>query len=416
MTEEGSLEEKIRKNLDTEFGSNIYKKDFTLGIRIPFGQVTQIRETDIPSLKEAVERIGLDRIKNECVTTLLVASQDSAEFETKTLVRAIENKTVEPIHGAVISSRTEKVQKINEKIRRLIDENLMESSKTVGGRKGGAKIEESYKLGGRGRVVGHRKAREDVNYGDVAVVPTIKNAVRRGSFRDSGWKSTVKIKKEHLREKIYRSRTKLHQLMIIDTSYLPDEMRKIKTVEEIAKTVLTASYEKRSQVALISSSGDEAELELPFTTEVSKGEDILDKLDYGGLSPIPSALKKGLILLKRARGSRTDVISIMMLITRGKANVPLFPGGYVRRELIKLCRMIRESPVKLIIVNVGGEKSNLLKEMAHTSQGRYYKPPILGEETEEARDILQSMKTEEDEDQDEEEDEDLIGERKRGEK
>jgi len=399
MKEEESLEDRIRKRLDTEFGTNIYKKDFTLGIRIPFGQVTEIRESDIPSLKRAVEEIGIDKIKEDTVTTLLVSNQDSVEFETEVLIRAIENKTVEPLHGAVVSSGKQKIQKIDEKIRRLLDESSLQSSKTVsGGGTGGAKIEESYKLGGRGRVVGDTKAREDVNFGDVAVVPTIRNAVRQGSFRGPGRSGGVNIKRSHLREKIYRSRTKLQQLMIIDTSYLPDEMRKIRTVEEIAKTVLTVSYEKRSQVSIISSSGDEAKLELPFTTEVSKGEEVLDEFKYGGLSPLPSALKKGLILLKRARGSRTDVISIMMLITRGKANVPLFPGGYVRRELLELSKMIRASPIQMIIVNVGGEESTLLKEMAHTSRARYYESPILGEKVEDARDILRSMRTEEKED------------------
>ncbi len=399
MKENGSLEERVRKSLDKEFGAKIYKKDFTLGIRIPFAQVPEIRESDISSLKESVEEIGVDEIKDDTVTTLLVANQNSVEFETEVLIRAIEKKTIEPIHGAVVSSGKQKVQKINEKIRRLLDESSVKSSKAVsGGGAGGAKIEETYKLSGRGRVVGNRKAREDVNFGDVAVVPSIRNAIRQSSFRGPGRSGGVKIKKEHLREKVYRSRTKVQQLMVIDTSYLPDEMRKIRTVEEIAKTVLTVSYEKRSQVGIISSSGDEAELELPFTTEVSKGEEVLNKFNYGGLSPLPSALKKGLILLERARGSRADVISIMMLITRGKANVPLFPGGYVRRELIELCKMIRESPVEMIIVNVGGEESDMLKEMAHNSRARYYESPILGEEVEDARNILESMKSEEKED------------------
>ncbi|MBS3817014.1 MAG: VWA domain-containing protein [Candidatus Thermoplasmatota archaeon] len=399
MAGEDSLQERIRKRLDKEFGANIYKKDFTLGIRIPFEKVTELRETDISTLKETVEDLGLEDIKKNTVTTLLVADQDSAEFETEILIRSIESKTVDPIHEAVVSTGTQKIQRIDEKVRDLINESLDRSSTGVSGGGGsGAKIEESYKLGGRGRVVGNTKAREDVDFGDIAVVPTIRNAVRKGSFRNTGGSRGANIKREHLRENIYRSRTKLYQLMIVDNSYLPDETRKIRTVEEVAKTVLTVSYEKRSQVGMISSSGDEAKLELPFTTEVSKGEEVLNGLDYGGLSPLPSALKKGLVLLERARGSRTDVISIMMIITRGKANVPLFPGGYVRRELTELSKMIRESPVRMIIVNVGGEESNMLKEMAYTAQARYYEPPVLGENVEDARDVLQSIGSDEKED------------------
>jgi len=389
-----TLEEKIRRRLDREFGAKVYTKDFTLGIRIPFARVSEVRGSDLPRFKEAVNDLGFERVKNNTVTTLLVSNKDSVEFETETLFRAIENNTVEPIHKAVVTSGKRKIQRIDEKIRDLINESTMKASSTVtGGGTGGAKIEESYKLGGRGRVVGYTKAREDVDFGDVAVVPTIREAVSKGSFKETLGGRKVNVKRDHLKENIYRARTKLYQLLVIDTSYLSDETRKIRTVEEIAKTVLTVSYEKRSHVGIISSLGDEATLELGFTTEVSKGDEVLSRLQYGGLSPLPSALKMGLTMLERARGSRTDVILIMMVITRGKANVPLFPGGYVRRELMDLCKMIRQSMINTIIVNVGGEDSNtLLKEMAYRTHARYYEPPLLGEKIEDAREVLDSIK------------------------
>lgn len=388
-----SLDVKIRKRLDREFGAKIYKKDFTLGIRLPLEKVSQIRGPDVPSLKEIVKELGVDRVKNDTVTTLLVANQDSVEFETEMLIKAVENNSVEPIHKAVVSTGKRKIQRIDEKIRDLLRESTLKASAGVStSGSGGAKLEESYKLGGRGRVVGYTKAREGVNFSDVAVVPTIREAVAKGSFQSGFGDKKVKVKREHLRENIYRSRTKLYQLLIIDTSYLPDETRKIRTVEEIARTVFTFSYEKRSQIGMISSSGDEAELELPFTTEVSKGEEVLQNLEYGGLSPLPSALKKGLTLLERARGSRTDVVLTMMIITRGKANVPLFPGGYVRRELMDLCEMMKQSMINTIVVNVGGEESDtLLKEMAYNTRARYYEPPLLGEKIDDAREVLDSI-------------------------
>ncbi len=395
-----TLEEKIRKRLDKEFGSKIYKKDFTLGIRIPFNKVSEIRDTDIPSLKETVLDIGFERIRNYTVTTLLVSNKESVEFETETLLRAIENDTIEPIHTALVTSGKRKIQRIDERIRKLISESTMKASSTVTTTgSGGAKLEETYKLGGRGRVVGYTKAREDVSFGDVAVVPTIREAVSQGSFHDSFGSKKINVKRDHLQENIYRSRTKLYQLLVVDTTYLPDETRKIRTLEQICRTVLTVSYEKRSHVGILSFSGDEAELKLPFTTEVSEGEEILKDLDYGGLSPLPSALKKGLTLLERARGSRTDVVLTMILITRGKANVPLYPGGYLRRELMELSEMIRQSMINAIIVNLGGDASDtLLKEIAHRARARYYEPPLLGEKIKDAKEVLESIKSGEQED------------------
>ncbi len=392
------LKERIRNRLEKDFGAHVYERDFTLGIRIPFNQVTELRNTDVPTLKQTIEDIGLDEIEEKTVTTLIVAKENSVEFETVTLLRVIKEENIEPIHESFVSTSTQKLKNINDKLRDLIDEMSRKPKKGVSGEsKGGAKIEESYKLGGRGRVVGNRKARDDVNFDDVALVPTIKNAVRKGNYRSSRWGSRVEVKKEHLRENIYRSRTKLYKLLIVDTSYMPDETRKIRTVEEIVKTILTITYEKRSQVGIISSSGDEAELELPFTSEVSKGEEVLDGLEYGGLSPLPSALKKGLTLLERAKGSRADVILMMILITRGKANVPLFPGGYTRRELMKLGKMIGNSTVKMAIVNVGDEETNILKEMASRARARYYEPPLLADKVEDAKDILDSIDSGEDE-------------------
>ncbi len=390
-----TLEEKIKKRLDREFGSKIYRKDFTLGIRVPFTHVAELRDSDLEPLKKSVKEIGVENIKRDTVTTLLVSNEDSIEFETEMLIRAIENNTVEPIQKAVVSTGKRKIQRIDEKIRELLNESSMRASSiTSGGGSGGAKVEESYKLGGRGRVVGYTKARDDVSFGDVAVVPTLRTAVSKGSFQEHALGGNrIRVKREHLRENIYRTRTKLYHLLVVDTSYLPDETRKIRTLEEIAKTVLTVSYEKRSYVGMISSSGNEAKLELPFTTEVDRGDEVLNRLKYGGLSPLASALRMGLILLERARGSRTDVILTMMVITRGKANVPLYPGGYVRRELMDLCKMISQSMINTIIVNVGAERSNtLLKEMAYRTQARYYEPPLLGEKIEDARDILDSIR------------------------
>jgi len=374
---EPSKIKRIRRKLDRDYGCIIYEKDFNLAIRFPVSIVKDIEDEDMELARESLEITGVHQITEKTVTAYIITDKDFLELEVDLFLEATEEGAAQPIHDAIISEESQKITRIDERMRKLIDEcSQTQGSKAVKSTGGQAKIKESYTFGGRGRVVGHRKAREGTSFGDIALIPSIKTAAESGSFDNI---RGIKVKHHHLKEKIYRSKTSTALCIVVDTSFFSDDKEQIRTVEAIIRTILTVAYEKRYHVGLVTYSGNEAEMKLPFTTDVDKGYEVIKKIKYGGLTPLPSGMKKGIEMLEKQRGDRTGMISIMVLITRGKANVPLYPGGFVRREIMNLANLTMSTPINPIVVHIGDEEEYVVKEISLKAGARYYKPPLLSE-------------------------------------
>ena len=381
---------RIRRKIDRLYGCEIYDRDFNLAIRFPVKSIRHINDEHIEYARESLEITGVEDIKEKTVTAYLIGDRDYLEMEVETFLEAVEEGIAKPIHYSVTSKESQKQAMINERVRKLIDEaTKIISAKVVKSAGGGqGKVKESYTLGGRGRVVGYRPARKDTSFGDIALIPSIRRAIQTGSFDDI---MGVKIKTHHLQEKIYRSRTRTHICLVVDRSFYADSRKEINTVEMLIRTILTIAYEKRYHVGIVSYSGNSATVDLPFTTDVDKGYEVIKRFEWGGLSPMASGMKTGLEMLEKVRGDRSDMILMMVMITRGKANVPLYPGGFVRRELVHLAKMISRSHARTMIFSVTDEDEHLIKEISLRSSSRYYKPPLISDKVSAASGFLETL-------------------------
>ncbi len=381
---------RIRRKLDRLYGCKIYDRDFNLAIRFPVKSVRYLDNEHMEYARESLEITGVDEIKEKTVTAYLIGDKDYLEMEVETFLEAVEEGIAKPIHDTVTSKESQKHAMINQRVRKLIDEASKKISvkvvKSSGGGQG--KVKESYTLGGRGRVVGYRPARKDTSFGDIALVPSIRRAIQTGSFDDI---MGVRIKTHHLQEKIYRSRTRTQICLVVDRSFYADSRKEINTVEILIRTILTIAYEKRYHVGIVSYSGNSATVDLPFTTDVDKGHEVIKRFEWGGLSPLASGMKAGLEMLEKVRGDRSDMILMMVLITRGKANVPLYPGGFVRRELMHLAKLVSRSHARTMIFSVTDDDEHLIKEISLRSNSRYYKPPLVGDKVSAASGFLETM-------------------------
>ncbi len=370
---------RMRKRLDRDHDCQLYEKDFNLAIRLPLKSVEDVEEEDLVKARESLEELGTSNIEEKAVSAYIIADEDHLELEIELFLEAVDEVEVAPILDQIVREESHKRSSIDSRVRKIV-ENLSVGQRTKdvsGTGSDSAKMKASYTLGGRGRVVGSRPARKDVDFGDVAVVPSIRKAVREGSFdRIRG----LNLKKEHLQEKVYRSRTQTNLCLVVDTSFYPDMKEEINTMLWIIRVLLTMAYEKRYHVGIVSFSDNDAELELPFTTDVDKGYEVVEKFDFGGLSPLTSGLKTGLEMLEMQRGDRTQTVSLMVVLTRGKANVPLYPGGFVRRELDYLSGLLKELPIGVLMVHIGDEEEETMKEFSLESEARYYSPPMLEKE------------------------------------
>ena len=367
---------RIRRQLDRKYGCKIYDRDFNLAIRFPIKTIRELKDEHVDLARESLELTGVEDIKEKTVTAFLLSDKDFLEIEVETLLEAAEEGLAKPIHDTIISKESQIQAVINQRVRKLVDEATKKVSikvvKSAGGGQG--KVKQSYTLGGRGRVVGYRPARKDTSFGDIALVPSIRRAIQTGSFDDI---MGVRLKSHHLQEKIYRSRTRTHVCLVVDRSFYADSHKEINTVEMLIRTVLTIAYEKRYHVGIVSYSGNNASVDLPFTTDVDKGYEVIKRFEWGGLSPLASGMRTGLEMLEKVRGDRSDMILMLILITRGKANVPLYPGGFIRRELMHFAKMIAQSHARTMVFSITDENEHLIKEISLRSDARYYKPPLL---------------------------------------
>lgn len=374
--EESSTVRRMRRKLSREYDCQLYEKDFNLAVRLPLESVEDIEKDDLVKAGKSLEELGTGDIEEKSVSAFVLADEDHLELEVDLFLDAVEDAEVGTILDQIVREESQKRSSIDARIRKII-ENLSVNQRTKdvsGTGSDSAKMKASYTLGGRGRVVGSRPARKDVDFGDVAVVPSIRKAVREGSFDKI---RGLNLKREHLKEKVYRSRTQTNLCMVVDTSFYPDMNEEINTMQWMIRILLTMAYENRYHVGIVSFSDNSAELELPFTTDVDKGYEVVEDFDYGGLSPLASGLKTGLEMLEMQRGDRAQTVSLMVVLTRGKANVPLYPGGFVRRELEYLSGLLKELPIGVLMVHIGDEEEDMMKEFSLESQARYYSPPML---------------------------------------
>ncbi len=376
MGSESDKIRKIRRKLPRKYGCEIYERDFNLAVRFPLNQIKDLTDEDMELVRESLEIMGIEEISDKTVSAYLIADRDHLEVEVELFLGAVEEGLAAPVLETLALEESQKKVMIDNQVRRMIQElSRKKHSKSVTTESSGAgKVKESYTLGGRGRVVGYRPGRKETSFGDVALVPTIRKAIQGGSFdRLRG----VNIKKHHIQEKIYRSRTRTNLCVVADTSFFPDDVGEIGTLEWIIRTILTMAYEKRYHVAMVSFSGNRAEVEMPFTTDVDKGGEVLESFEFGGLSPLASGFKIGYEMLEKQRGDRAEIVSLLVLLTSGKANVPLYPGGFLRRELIFLAERVRNSPVNTLIAHIGEDEEHQLKEISFKAGARYYRPPLL---------------------------------------
>ncbi|MFO8110818.1 MAG: VWA domain-containing protein [Thermoplasmata archaeon] len=392
MPEESARIKRIRKKLPRKYGCQIYERDFNLAVRFPKRRVSDIDDNDVILARESLEITGLEEISEKTVSSYIIADTNYLEVEIELFIEAVEQGTAAPILSSLVREESQKRDMIDSQIRNIVS-NLSQAKASKELRtssSGGAKVKSSYVIGGRGRVVRYIPARRDVSFGNVAIIPTIRKAIQEGSFDTI---SGLDVKRRHLQEKVYRSRTRTNICLIMDTSFYSDDIQAITTMEWLLRVISAITYEKRGYLGIVSFSGNRAKIESAFTTDVDRGGEVFENFEFGGLTPLASGFKMGFEMLERQRGDREDVISIMVLIARGKANVPLFPGGFIRRELIYYANRIKASSVRPFVIHIGVEEENLIKELAFRAGARYYHPPLLNKKITAASEFLKKMET-----------------------
>ncbi|MBA2450689.1 MAG: putative cobaltochelatase [Chloroflexi bacterium] len=209
---------------------------------------------------------------------------------------------------------------------------------------------------------------------DVALDATLRAAApnqpaRRAAQPDG---PAVVIRRSDLREKVRETRAANLILFAVDASGSMAARQRMVAAKGAVVSLLMDAYQKRDRVGLIAFRGSEAELLLPPTMSVELAERRLQALPTGGRTPLARALQLGLSTFQRHRANHPDETPLLVLISDGRANVPL-GGGDVARELGLLGADLRTRGVHAIVVDTesGPIRMGLGRELSTALGGRY---------------------------------------------
>lgn len=179
------------------------------------------------------------------------------------------------------------------------------------------------------------------NSGTLAVPETLRAAVVRG-VRAS--EAGLPLIAADLRQHERRGPGSSHVLFLVDASGSMATQRRLDAAKGAALGLLTSSYQRRDEVALMVFRGEGSDLVLPFTRKVASVEEALREVPTGGRTPLAAALRDAGQLLQ------TRQPSLLVLLTDGRANVAA-NGADPWQEALDHCAALRSQCAGALVID-----------------------------------------------------------------
>ncbi|MCK4265843.1 MAG: VWA domain-containing protein, partial [Thermoplasmata archaeon] len=202
---------------------------------------------------------------------------------------------------------------------------------------------------------------------DIALMPTIKAAIMHSKV------GKIEVKKRDYREKVRRRKISTLICLVLDASSSMVIDAKMKSIKDALEELMLDAYQKRDRISLVSCFGRHAEVVLPFTSSIEKGKQYIEKLEFGGTTPLAAGLYKGLDNLRAKLRIEKDTNPLLIVVTDGGANTPIVPGEDIEGEVKDACLAIEKTNIPTLVIDVSTDGARLAREMAEVSGGVYYK-------------------------------------------
>ena len=209
---------------------------------------------------------------------------------------------------------------------------------------------------------------------DIAFDATIRAAAPYQRTRKSDELSLV-IESQDIRMKVRERRSGCTLLFLVDASGSLGVRKRMSTVKGAILSMLRDSYVKRDRIGLMAFRRDSAEMILPPTKSVEYSYKCLEEMPTGGKTPLGEALiRVNEYMTAYARchiGERCYII----LVTDGRANVPLQEGMNANEEVQKMAEDISIPHVKWIVVDASASfpRFDNAERLAEKMGARYFR-------------------------------------------
>ncbi len=232
---------------------------------------------------------------------------------------------------------------------------------------------ETLSAGKRGRYV---SARYPTGTRDLALDATLRAAAPHQATRNQNGLA-VAVREEDIRERVRVGKVSVACVFVVDASGSMGATRRMESAKGAVLSMLLDSYRQRDRVGLVAFRGSDAEVLLPLCSSVDLAQKRLEDLPTGGKTPLAAGLVKGMEVLQQERRKNGEVIPMMVVISDGRANVPL--AGDVRHEVLGLAEEIRSQGIRTVVIDTEETGDSFLefrlgycRTLAEHAAGSYY--------------------------------------------
>ena len=209
---------------------------------------------------------------------------------------------------------------------------------------------------------------------DLAFDATLRAAApfQRRRREESGNQNGLLIEKTDLREKVRERKVGNLIMFVVDASGSMAAEERMTATKGAVLSLLLDAYQRRDHVSMVVFRKDTAELVLPPTNSVEIAQRLLSNLPTGGRTPMAHGLTLGLETIKHYSRRDKEAIPLLVLISDGRANVPV-NGGDPVEEAKLVAREIGCAGVKAIAIDTerGFITLGLVKQICDEMKGRY---------------------------------------------
>lgn len=222
-----------------------------------------------------------------------------------------------------------------------------------------------------GRYVKARLPHKKTN--DIAFDATLRAAALYQRSREKE-NIAIAIRQSDIREKVREKRTGLTILFVVDASASMGAGRRMRAVKGAVMALLDEAYQKRDRVGIIAFRDKGGETLLSITRSIDLAEKQLRSLPTGGKTPLASGLMQAYQLLIAEKLKDPDVLQYLVLISDGKANVPLISGD-ARKDAAEMSSKLSKLNIQSMVLDT--EKSYIeygfAKELSEHMGSTYIK-------------------------------------------
>ena len=209
---------------------------------------------------------------------------------------------------------------------------------------------------------------------DIAFDATVRAAAPYQKSRDHN-DMAINIQKQDVREKVREMRAGCTILFLVDASGSLGVRKRMAAVKGAVLSMLRDSYVKRDRIGMMAFRRDFAELVLPPTRSVEYSYRKLEEMPTGGKTPLSEALVTVNEYMTSYSRSHVGEMCYIVVITDGRANVPLQEGANANEEVLKLAEDMAIPQVKWIIIDAsaGFMRFDNAERLAMALEGTYFR-------------------------------------------